>query len=98
MSDSDGKQYSGPLQQRYKSFIQLLMVVSTFALGSFYFGYAIAYFSAIDFDAINKIYGISWSKTTAQGLLTGCIPIGGGIGALASNILIKKFSRRYFIH
>jgi MFS family permease len=74
------------------------MVVSTFALGSFYFGYAIAYFSSIDFDAIIKIYGISWSKTTAQGLLTGCIPIGGGIGALASNILIKKFSRRYFIH
>jgi len=69
-------------------------VVSTFALGTFYFGYSIAYFSSIDFDAIIKIYGVDWDRTTAQGLLTGCIPIGGGIGALASDILIKRFSRR----
>jgi hypothetical protein len=31
----------------------------------------------------------------AKGLLTGCIPIGGGIGALSSNILLKKLTRRY---
>jgi len=94
MSDLDRNQLSGPLHQRYKSFVQLLLVVSTFALGTFYFGYAIAYFSAIDFDALIKIYGITWDRTSAQGLLTGCVPIGGGIGALASDILIKRFSRR----
>ena len=94
MSDFGSAGLAGPLQQRYKSFPQLFLVVSTFALGVFYFGYVIAYFSTIDIDAIIKIYNITWDRTTAQGLLTGCVPIGGGIGALASNILLKRFSRR----
>ena len=93
MSDSR-ENINGPLQQRYKSFVQLLIVVSTFALGTFYFGYTIAYFSSIEFDTLIKVYGISFDKTTAQGILTGCVPIGGGIGALSSDILIKRFSRR----
>lgn len=96
MTDSPGNKLSGPLQQRYKSFSQLLFVVSTFALGTFYFGYAIAYFSSIEFDTLADVYNIDWSKSTAKGLLTGCLPIGGGIGALASDILIKRFSRRYY--
>ena len=95
MSDTKSNNLSGPLQQRYKSFSQLLVVVATFALGTFYFGYAIAYFSSIDFDTLVKVYSIDWDKPTAKGLLTGCVPIGGGIGALASDILIKRFSRRY---
>lgn len=95
MSDTKSNNLSGPLQQRYKSFSQLLVVVATFALGTFYFGYAIAYFSSIDFDTLVKVYNIDWDKPTAKGLLTGCVPIGGGIGALASDILIKRFSRRY---
>ena len=94
MADLAKSKSTGPLSQRYKSFLQLLTVVSTFALGTFYFGYAIAYFSSIDFHAIVTIYGITWDETTAQGLLTGCVPIGGGIGALGSDILIKRFSRR----
>jgi hypothetical protein len=94
MSSPHSYQQSDPLSQRYKSLIQLVTVVSSFALGTFYFGYAIAYFSSIDFDAVATIYDITWDKTTAQGLLTGCIPIGGGIGALSSDILIRRFSRR----
>jgi hypothetical protein len=94
MSDSHSDNLSVPIQQRYKSFIQLVVVISTFALGTFYFGYVIAYFSSIDFDTLIKVYGITWDKPTAKGLLTGCVPIGGGIGALASDILIKRFSRR----
>jgi hypothetical protein len=94
MSNTASDNLSGPLQQRYKSFMQLVIVVSTFALGTFYFGYAIAYFSSIDFDTLVKVYNIDWDKPTAKGLLTGCVPIGGGIGALASDILIKRFSRR----
>ncbi len=74
-----------------------MVVVATFALGTFYFGYTIAYFSSIDFDTLIKVYDISWGRTTAQGILTGCVPIGGGIGALASDILMKRFSRRYDI-
>jgi len=85
---------AGPLQQRYKSLVRLVFVVSTFALGSFYFGYSIAYFSSIDFGTMIKIYGIKWDKDTAQGLYTGCIPIGGGIGALSSKMLMSQFSRR----
>lgn len=96
MSDLKPNDSFGPLQQRYKSFSHILIVVSTFALGTFYFGYTIAYFSSIDFSTLIKVYGITWDKTTAQGLLTGCVPIGGGIGALGSKILMKKFSRRYF--
>lgn len=63
-------------------------------MGNFYFGYAIAYFSSIDFNTIKDIYGIDWEENLAKGLLTGCIPIGGGIGALSSNILLKKLTRR----
>lgn len=36
-------------------------------------------------------------KEIAQGLLVGCIPIGGGIGALSATYLIKHYSRRYSI-
>lgn len=97
MSDIKENSSDGPLQQRYKSFMQILIVVSTFALGTFYFGYTIAYFSSIDFSTLVKVYDITWDKTTAQGLLTGCVPIGGGIGALGSKFLMKKFSRRYFL-
>ncbi len=31
---------------------------------------------------------------TAQGLYNGCVPVGGGIGALTSFILIRRFSRK----
>ena len=86
-----------PSPQRYKSFIQILLVVSTVALGGFYFGYALAYMNAVDFDVVISTYKITWDSTTAEGLLNGCIPIGAGIGALITEILIKKFSRRQFL-
>ena len=72
-----------------------MLIVTTFGLGAFYFGYTIAYFSSIDFDTLIEIYSIQWEKSTAQGLLTGCVPIGGGIGALSSNLLMRVVSRRY---
>lgn len=82
---------------RYKSFIHILLLVLTVALGSFYFGYTLAYLNAIDFDVVVRIYKVNWDHTTAEGLLTGCIPIGAGIGALITEILIQKFSRRQFM-
>ena len=39
----------------------------------------------IDFDTLVKVYIIDWDKPT-QRATTGCVPIGGGIGALASDI------------
>lgn len=72
-------------------------LVASFALGNFYFGYAIAYFSAIDFNTLKDIFNIDWQEDVAKGLLTGCIPIGGGIGALGSNLLLKRLTRRYLL-
>jgi uncharacterized protein (DUF697 family) len=63
-------------------------------MSPFYFGYTIAYFSSIDIEVLMDIYGITWSKNFAQGLFQGCVPIGAGIGAVSSSILLKKLSRR----
>jgi predicted MFS family arabinose efflux permease len=41
-----------------------------------------------------NVYSITWSQSVAEGLLIGCVPIGGGIGALSSYYLLKKFSRK----
>ena len=82
-------------EQRYKSFFQVLIMVINLGMSPFYFGYTIAYFSSIDIEVLMSIYGITWQKTLAQGLFTGCVPIGAGIGAVSSGILLKKLSRRY---
>jgi len=63
-------------------------------MSPFYFGYTIAYFSSIDVEVIMDIYNITWPKTLAQGLFTGCVPIGAGFGAVLSGVLLKKLSRR----
>lgn len=54
----------------------------------------LAYLSAVDFDTIVERYGIEMKANVAEGLLVGCMPIGGGVGALASNLLINNYSRR----
>ena len=61
----------------------------------FYFGYSLVYFSTIDIETLMKIFNVDMAVHNADGLLKGCIPVGGGIGALGSYIFIKKFSRRY---
>lgn len=63
-------------------------------MSSFYFGYSLAYFGSFDFDVIAEIFSITDALNTNNGLLQGCIPVGGGIGALGSSIVIKKLSRR----
>jgi hypothetical protein len=64
-------------------------------LSAFYFGYIIAYMSAVDFGTVMEKYSITMKKDVVQGLLVACIPIGGGIGALASGAFINRLSRRY---
>lgn len=67
----------------------------TISLSAFYFGYIIAYMSAVDFGTVMEKYSITMKKDVVQGLLVACIPIGGGIGALASGAFINRLSRRY---
>ena len=69
-------------------------MISNLCLGSFYFGYSVAYFGSFDFNNIVIIFGIQMQKDLANGLIQGCIPIGAGIGALASSLLLKYLSRR----
>lgn len=87
-----------PHVQRYRSFMEILAIISTIALSSFYFGYAMVYLPAMDFQAIYSLYNINISYSVAQGILVACVPIGGGLGAVSSSLLIQKFSRRYLLH
>lgn len=84
-----------PNVQRFRSFSSILLIISTIALSSFYFGYAMVYLPAIDFQSIYALYNISLSYSVAQGILVACVPIGGGLGAVSSSLLVEKFSRRY---
>lgn len=81
-------------EKTYKSFSKLIRMVLNLCFSSFYFGYALAYLGTFDFENIVPIFSITMDKETAQGLLNGCVPIGAGIGALSSSILLRKFSRR----
>ena len=44
-----------------------------------------------------EIFAITLGPDTAKGILTGCIPIGAGVGALLGTKLIHVFSRRKFV-
>jgi len=70
------------------------MIILNLGLSPLYFGYIIAYLSSIKFDTIMTVYNISWSKSVAEGLFIGCVPIGGGFGALFSYYLLKRLSRK----
>lgn len=52
------------------------------------------YLPAMDFQAIYSLYHINITYSVAQGILVACVPIGGGLGAVSSSLLIQKFSRR----
>jgi len=44
-----------------------------------------------------KLFEITIPSDVAKGVITGCMPIGAGVGALAGTKLIHVFSRRKFI-
>jgi hypothetical protein len=69
-------------------------MVLNICLSPFYFGYTITYLGTFTFTNISEIFHIDMSKETAQGLFNGCIPVGAGIGALTSFILLQKLSRK----
>ena len=70
------------------------MLIINLSWGGFFFGYAIAYFGTFEFSTIAKLYSIEMDLNVAEGLLQGCIPVGAGVGALTTFILLKIFSRR----
>lgn len=72
-------------------------MVLNICLSPFYFGYSIQYLGTFDFENIKTIFNITIDTETAKGLANGCVPIGGGIGALTSFIILKKFSRKYIL-
>lgn len=71
-------------------------MVLNICFSPFYFGYTIQYLGTFNFENIIEIYGITITDLElANGLYNACVPIGGGIGALSSFFLLKKFSRKY---
>jgi hypothetical protein len=73
-------------------------MILNICFSSFYFGYAIGYLGSFDFDTIQQTFHISFNEDTANGLITGMVPVGGGVGAICSLFLLKYFSRRYDMH
>ena len=73
---------------------KLILICLNIALSSTVFGYFLIYLGALPFETVTDIYKITLSKGLAQGLLNGCIPIGGFVGALFGSALISYFSRR----
>jgi hypothetical protein len=69
-------------------------MVLNICFSSFYFGYIVAYLGSFKFDTIINFFNVTIQKDTAEGLITGMVPIGGGIGALSSFFLLKYFSRK----
>jgi len=72
-----------------------MLICLNIALGSFYFGYSLAYLATIPIETTIKIFNIDLQPSVASGLLNGCIPVGGLLGAMGSSIIISRFSRRY---
>ena len=82
-------------KQTYRSKLKISLVVLNITLSAFYFGYSIAYFGQLDIATMLNILDFDIDPSTAKGILNGCIPVGGLVGALCSSILIRKLSRKY---
>lgn len=82
-------------KRRYRSKIRIGLIVANIALGFFYFGYCLVYFGSIPITTILKAYHAAIDQGVAQGILNGCIPVGGFLGSMASSYIIARLSRRY---
>jgi hypothetical protein len=60
----------------------------------FYNGYTLIYISAINFNVIAEDFKIDFSKSVAQGIFQGIVPIGGAVGCLSSAYFLQTFSRK----
>jgi hypothetical protein len=83
----------------YRSRNRILGNVLTVTLGSIFFGYCLAYLSAIPFTDLVVVLNMphdecSCFSTNLYGFLSGIIPIGAAIGALLSSLMNKKLTRK----
>jgi hypothetical protein len=92
--DSEPHHQAQP-KKRYKSKLMISLMTQSIALGFFFFGYCLVYLGSIPIDTILSVFGSNYSRGIAQGLLNGCIPVGGFLGAMFSSVITKHFSRRY---
>ena len=53
------------------------------------------YFNSIDFTHIMKVFQISMSRDTAQGIYSGLPALGACLGSFVSKYFIEKYSRKY---
>lgn len=82
-------------ETRYISYKHLLHITINICLSSFNYGFCCSYFNSVLFKDTCEIFGIGeQSRSTMQGILTGCIAFTGGLGAFWSSVLIKRFSRK----
>jgi len=80
--------------QKYKSKTKIIMICLNLSLAYFYFGYCLTYLATIPIDTVVLIFPTTIDPPLASGLLNGCIPIGGLMGALASSLILKHLSRK----
>jgi hypothetical protein len=81
-------------EPKYRSMRYLLGGVLTYSISSFYFGYTLGYFNAIEFKKIYEIFRIRMGESTAEGIFSGCIPLGAIFGAYFSGHIINSLSRK----
>jgi hypothetical protein len=92
------------ISPKYLSYSKIFLICLNATLAAFYVGYSLVYIGLLkekDFqEAIIKGYGFdSWQLEDSyyKAIIQGTVPIGAIIGALSSSLVIKLFSRRYFI-
>jgi hypothetical protein len=64
------------------------------AISLFHFGYYLIYITQIPTDTLKEIYSIDLENGLTEGILNGCVPLGGLFGALGSSFFLEKYSRR----
>lgn len=80
--------------QTYRSRRSIAAMAWTIAMSLFHFGYFVLYITQIPIATLKEIYSIELEDGLTDGLLNGCIPIGGLVGALGSTFFISRYSRR----
>lgn len=85
------------MEDKYNKKLIFLMAW-TISMSMYHFGYFLLYFNQIPIETLKEIYHIPLGDAISEGIINGCIPIGGLVGALSSSFFISRFSRRYLFN
>ena len=78
----------------YQSELYVYFFVSVACFGSLFTGYEMGVFNSSQ-HALRSLMKVDEDDSAAfDGLMTGIIPIGGLLGSLLSNPILKRFSRK----